>query len=163
MPQASLTPVPLHFPDGAVASAMLLWAKDIDVLLDIARQAGPAFLRCHSRTTASLHKGIHNTSRVNPVSATNRQHMTARWNKGLKTATCKQQGRVVQFQLLQKQLRSQAGRAAVHTHFNVSAVTMETSISDPSAWTHTLCPRASQTHQQELSKEPPTAGSLSPA
>ncbi|DBA85895.1 TPA: hypothetical protein ACH3X1_005440 [Trebouxia sp. C0004] len=39
MPQASPAPVPLHFPDGAVASAMLLWAEDIDVPLDTARQA----------------------------------------------------------------------------------------------------------------------------
>ena len=39
MPQASPAPVPMHFPDGAVASAMLLWAEDVDVPLDTARQA----------------------------------------------------------------------------------------------------------------------------
>ena len=31
--------MPSHFPDGAVASAMLLWAEDVDVPLDTARQA----------------------------------------------------------------------------------------------------------------------------
>ena len=39
MPQASPAPVPMHFPDGAVASAMLLWAEDVDLPLDTARQA----------------------------------------------------------------------------------------------------------------------------
>ena len=39
MPQASPAPVPEQFPDGAVASAMLLWAEDVDVPLDTARQA----------------------------------------------------------------------------------------------------------------------------
>ena len=39
MPQASPALVPSHFPDGAVASAMLLWAEDVDVPLDTARQA----------------------------------------------------------------------------------------------------------------------------
>ena len=39
MPQASLALVPEHFPDGAVASAMLLWAEDVDVPLGTARQA----------------------------------------------------------------------------------------------------------------------------
>ena len=39
MPQASPAPVPEHFPDGAAASAMLLWAEDVDVPLDTARQA----------------------------------------------------------------------------------------------------------------------------
>ena len=38
MPQASPAPVPEQFPDGAVASAML-WAEDVDVPLDTARQA----------------------------------------------------------------------------------------------------------------------------
>ena len=39
MPQASPASVPQDFPDGATASAMLLWAEDSDVPLDTARQA----------------------------------------------------------------------------------------------------------------------------
>ncbi|DBA85860.1 TPA: hypothetical protein ACH3X1_005409 [Trebouxia sp. C0004] len=41
MPQASPAPVPLHFPDGAVASAMLPWTEDIGGLLLIREGAGP--------------------------------------------------------------------------------------------------------------------------
>ncbi|KAL3155632.1 hypothetical protein ABBQ32_012666 [Trebouxia sp. C0010 RCD-2024] len=39
MPQALPAPVSNGFPDGPVASAMLLWAEDIDIPLDTARQA----------------------------------------------------------------------------------------------------------------------------
>ena len=39
MPQASPASVPQDFPDGATASAMLLWAEDSDVPLDTGRQA----------------------------------------------------------------------------------------------------------------------------
>ena len=39
MPQASPASVPQDFPDRAIASAMLVWAKDNDVPLDTARQA----------------------------------------------------------------------------------------------------------------------------
>ena len=39
MPQASSAVVPAGFPDGPVASAMLLWADDAIILVDTARQA----------------------------------------------------------------------------------------------------------------------------
>ncbi len=39
MPQALPASVPNDFPDGPVASAMLLWAEDADIPLDTARQA----------------------------------------------------------------------------------------------------------------------------
>ena len=39
MPQASSALVPADFPDGPVASAMLIWADEADVLVDTARQA----------------------------------------------------------------------------------------------------------------------------
>lgn len=39
MPQASSALVPADFPDGPVASAMLLWADDASIPVDTARQA----------------------------------------------------------------------------------------------------------------------------
>ncbi|KAL3134343.1 hypothetical protein ABBQ38_006600 [Trebouxia sp. C0009 RCD-2024] len=39
MPQALPASVADGFPDGLVASAMLLWAEDVDIPLDTARQA----------------------------------------------------------------------------------------------------------------------------
>jgi hypothetical protein len=39
MPQASSALVPADFPDGPVASAMLIWADDADIPVDTARQA----------------------------------------------------------------------------------------------------------------------------
>ena len=39
MPQALPPSVSNGFPDGPVASAMLLWAEDVDIPLDTARQA----------------------------------------------------------------------------------------------------------------------------
>ena len=39
MPQASSALVPADFPDGPVASAMLIWADDVDIPVDTARQA----------------------------------------------------------------------------------------------------------------------------
>ena len=101
--------------------------------------AGPAFLRCHSRTTASLHKGIHNTSRVNPISAINRQHMTARWNKGLKAASLQAAGLDTSAPCNSNCFKSSCDLKQLaglqYSNFNVNGAAMETSVSDPKAWT----------------------------
>ena len=100
--------------------------------------AGPAFLCCHPRTTTSLHKGIHNTNRVNPISDSNRQHMKARWRKGLLTASLQATGTDTSVACNDNCFKSRCDLKLLaglqYSNINVSGTTMEKSISDPNAW-----------------------------
>ena len=68
MPQASPASVPQDFPDGATASAMLLWAEDSDVPLDTARQA---VQRVHARHSQQVrqHASASHVSLPEPLQA----------------------------------------------------------------------------------------------
>ena len=68
MPQASPASVPQDFPDGATASAMLLWAEDSDVPLDTARQAVQRVHAKHSQLV-SQHASASHVSLPEPLQA----------------------------------------------------------------------------------------------
>ena len=68
MPKASPASVPQDFPDGATASAMLLWAEDGDVPLDTARQAVQRVHAKHSQLV-SQHASASHVSLPEPLQA----------------------------------------------------------------------------------------------
>ena len=68
MPQASPASVPQDFPDGATASAMLLWAEDGDVPLGTARQAVQRVHAKHSQLV-SQHASASHVSLPEPLQA----------------------------------------------------------------------------------------------
>ena len=103
------------------------------------RYAGTAFLHCHPRTRTALHKGIHDTSRVSPLTQLKRQHMTTRFNKGKAVAERQTAGKEELAACNDNSFRSKYDLKLLaglqYTHKNISGAQMEPSVADPDWWT----------------------------